>query len=50
MNWALETRLLSRFLIDYHPNIDEVKKSEILENSKEKAQHYIKGLIGDVAD
>jgi predicted CopG family antitoxin len=50
MSWSLETRFLSRFLVDNQPNIDSEKKLEALKTYKEKAQQHVKGLIGETED
>src|SRR3990167_7837823 len=43
MIWALETRLLARYIVDQLPNADKQNSLEILEKYKEKANHYVEG-------
>lgn len=43
--WVLETRLLSRFLIENHANTVPEKRMEILNLYKQKAQEYVDGFI-----
>lgn len=50
LNWSLETRLLTRFLVESQPDGSKEKKIEILEKYKESASNYVKGLIGDEDD
>ncbi len=47
LNWSLETRLLTRFLVESQPDGTKDKKVEILERYKESASNYVKGLLGD---
>lgn len=47
LSWSLETRLLSRFLIENQPNIGKEKQAEVLEKYKESAQNYVNGLVRD---
>lgn len=50
LNWSLETRLLTRFLVESQPEGSKEKKIEILEKYKESASNYVKGLVGDDED
>jgi hypothetical protein len=47
LNWSLETRLLTRFLVENHPDSNKEKKVEILEKYKESANNHVKELVGD---
>jgi len=43
--WALETRLLSRFLTEHHADTLPEKRIEILSLYKQKAQEYVDGFM-----
>lgn len=47
MNWAMETRLLSRFLVENMPNSDKENNVEVLEKYKEKATAHVSGLLNE---
>ena len=44
--WSLETRLLTRYLVESLPESNKEKLIEILEKYKESAANYIKGMLG----
>lgn len=50
LNWSLETRFLSRFLIETHPNVSKEKQVEVLQKYKERAQEFVNGLLQEVPD
>lgn len=43
--WGLETRLLARYMVEQSPNADKQNNLEILEKYKEKANHYVEGML-----
>ena len=43
--WMLETRLLTRHLIDQLPGSDHENKLAIMEKCKEKAVSYVEGML-----
>ncbi len=43
--WALETRLLTRYLVESLPESEKSKQVEILETYKEKANLYVEGML-----
>ena len=43
--WALETRLLARYLVESLPESEKAKQIEILETYKEKANIYVEGML-----
>lgn len=45
LTWALETRLLARYLVERLPNSEQGNHIEILEKYKEKANHYVEGML-----
>ncbi len=45
LDWSLETRLLSRFFVENHPQVAKERQVEILEKYKESAQNYVKTLM-----
>ena len=45
MIWALETRLLARYIVEKLPDADKQNHIEILEKYKEKANHYVEGML-----
>lgn len=50
LTWALETRLLARFLVEKHPGEMVEDKSEILQKYKASASHFVEGLYGEKID
>ncbi len=44
LTWSLETRLLTRFLVEKHPSELSDNKTEILQKYKASANDYIEGL------
>ena len=50
LNWALETRLLTRLLVEHNINDHADNKAAILEKYKKSATDYIKGLYGEILD
>ncbi len=50
LTWSLETRLLTRFLVEKHPGEMAEDKSEILQKYKASASNYVEGLYGDKID
>lgn len=50
LSWSLETRFLSRFLIENHPHIDKDKQAEVLQKFKERAQDLVNGLLQEIKD
>lgn len=47
MVWSLETRLLARYIVEQLPNADKQSNLEILEQYKEKANHYVEGMLNE---
>jgi len=45
LNWSLETRLLTRFLVENQPSGSKEKKIEILEKYKESASSHVNDLL-----
>lgn len=45
--WSLETRLLTRFLVESQDDISQSKKAEILEKYKESASNFVNGLMNE---
>jgi len=43
--WSMETRLLTRFLVEHSSPSDQEKMVEILDKYKEKATDHVKGLF-----
>lgn len=43
--WSMETRLLTRFLVENFSDNDKDKVLEILDKYKEKATDHVKGLL-----
>lgn len=43
--WALETRLLARYIVERLPDADKQNHLEVLEKYKEKANHYVEGML-----
>tara|TARA_R110000868_G_scaffold331222_2_gene592200 strand:+ start:414 stop:770 length:357 start_codon:yes stop_codon:yes gene_type:complete len=43
--WALETRLLARYIVELLPDTDKTDHLGILEKYKEKANHYVEGML-----
>ncbi|MHB1949659.1 MAG: hypothetical protein ACYCQI_16290 [Gammaproteobacteria bacterium] len=50
LNWSLETRFLSRFLIENNPNVTKEKQTEVLQKFKERAQDLVNGMLQEVTD
>lgn len=50
LSWTLETRLLTRFLVENHSANTPEKLFEILEKYKVSATQYVSGLYGDKID
>lgn len=50
LNWSLETRFLSRFLIENNPNITKEKQTEVLQKFKERAQDLVNGMLQELPD
>lgn len=47
--WSLETRLLTRYLVERLPDADKQNHLEVLEKYKEKASHYVEGMLNAAA-
>ena len=45
--WSLETRLLTRHLVEKIPSTEEGSDTNILEKCKERASNYVMGMLGD---
>jgi hypothetical protein len=43
--WTLEARLLARYIVEQLPDADKQDHLEILEKYKEKANHYVEGML-----
>lgn len=43
--WALETRLLARYLVERLPENDKQNHIEILDKYREKASDYVEGML-----
>lgn len=43
--WTLEARLLARYIVEQLPDADKQNHLEILEKYKEKANHYVEGML-----
>lgn len=43
--WTLETRLLSRYIVERLPDADKQNHLDVLEKYKEKASHYVEGML-----
>ena len=50
LNWSLETRFLSRFLIENNPNVTKEKQTEVLQKFKERAQDLVNGMLQELPD
>lgn len=50
LSWTLETRLLTRFLVENHSANSPEILVEILEKYKVSASQYVSGLYGDKVD
>ncbi len=50
LNWSLETRFLSRFLIENHPNVTKEKQVEVLQKYKDRAHDLVNGLLQEIKD
>ncbi len=50
LNWALETRLLTRHLVENLPGSSKEKQIDILNKYKESANQYIKGFLGETVE
>lgn len=48
--WSLETRLLSRFLVENTSEVESAKAIEVLGKYKEKAQNMINGMLHELED
>jgi hypothetical protein len=47
MSWSLETRLLTRFLVENHTSEEGDKRTDILDQYKKSSIDYIQGLYGE---
>src|ERR1700733_3180230 len=47
MSWSLETRLLTRFLVENHVSGNGEKRIDILEKYQKSAVDYVQGLYGE---
>ena len=47
--WSMETRLLARYLVERLPDDDGQKHLDLLEKYKEKANHYVEGMMNATA-
>jgi hypothetical protein len=47
LTWLLETRLLTRYLVENLESSSKEKQAEILEKYKESAIHFVKGMLGE---
>lgn len=43
--WTLEARLLARYIVEQLPGADKQSNLKILEKYKEKANHYVEGML-----
>jgi hypothetical protein len=47
LNWSLETRLLTRLLVEKQADPTQENSAEILKKCQERAQQYVQGLLGE---
>ncbi len=47
LNWSLESRLLTRFLVEHHPSGDRENMIDVLNKYKKTANDYVAGLYGE---
>lgn len=50
LSWSLETRLISRTLLEHSKDLSDSEPKELLVELKEKAEVYVKGMCGDTVD